>query len=167
MKTHRHVEHILSISYKRLWAIRKLSKACVPPDDILHFYFMKIRSVLESNCVVYHSMLTQDNVNDIERVQKIVLKVILDDQYVDYHHACLSLNLQTLQVRRTKLSLNFGLKCIASEKFSHLFQLNSHISIRNPDRFDVPFAKTSRYLDSPKFYLTRLLNSYFRNEETP
>ena len=27
MKTHRHVEHILSISYKRIWAIRKLKKA--------------------------------------------------------------------------------------------------------------------------------------------
>ena len=166
MKTHRHVEHILSISYKRIWAIRKLKKACVPPVDILHFYFMKIRSVLESNCVVYHSMLTQDNINDIERVQKIVLRVILDDQYVDYHNGCLNLNLQTLQVRRTKLSLNFGLKCIASDKFNHLFKLNSHISIRNPDRFDVPFAKTSRFYDSPKLYLTRLLNSYFRNEET-
>ena len=87
-------------------------------------------------------------------------------KYTLFILVCLNLNLQTLQVRRTKLSLNFGLKCIASEKFNHLFKLNSHVSIRNPDRFDVPFAKTSRYYDSPKLYLTRLLNSYFRNEET-
>ena len=111
-------------------------------------------------------MLTQDNIGDIERVQKIVLRIILDDEYVDYHHACLNLNVQTLQVRRTKLSLNFGLKCIASDKLNHLFKLNSHVTIRNPDRFDVPLARTSRYFDSPKLYLTRLLNAYFRNEET-
>ena len=166
MKTHRHVEHIVAISYKRLWAIPKLKKAGVSNEDILHFYYMKIRSVLETNCAVFHSMLTQDDTNDIERVQKIVLRVILDEKYVDYHHACIFLNVQNLQVRRIKLSLNFGLKCLTSEKFKHLFKLNTHTSIRNPDRFDVPFAHSSRYFNSPKLYLTRLLNSFFRNEHT-
>ena len=129
-----------------------------------NFYFMKIRSVLESNCVVYHSMLTQDNTNDIERIQKIVLRVILDDRYLDYHQACLSFHVQSLQIRRVKLSLNFGLKCLTSNNHKHLFKLNnSHTSIRNPDKFDVPFAKTSRYFDSPKLYITRLLNAHFRD----
>ena len=125
---------------------------------------MKIRSVLESNCPVFHPMLTQENTNNIERIQKIVLRVILDEKYTDYHNACLHLNVQNLQVRRTKLSLTFALKCIASEKFQHLFKLNENTCIRNPDRFDVAFARTTRYMNSPKLYLTRLLNSYFSNE---
>ena len=164
MKVNRHVEHILAICYKRLWAIPKLKKAGISDVDILHFYFMKIRSVLESNCPVFHPMLTQENTNNIERIQKIVLRVILDEKYTDYHNACLHLNVQNLQVRRTKLSLTFALKCIASEKFQHLFKLNENTCIRNPDRFDVAFARTTRYKNSPKLYLTRLLNSYFSNE---
>ena len=127
---------------------------------------MKIRSVLESNCVVFHSMLTQENSNDIERIQKIVLRIILDDQYQDYHQACLALNVQNLQSRRTKISLSFALKCLTSDKHKQLFKLNENTNIRNPDKFDVPFANTTRYLKSPKLYLTRLLNNHFRNEDS-
>ena len=69
---------MLGISYKRLWAIPKLKKAGVPEPDILHFFNIKIRSVLESNCQVFHSMLTQEDTDDIERIQKIVVKIILE-----------------------------------------------------------------------------------------
>ena len=167
MKTHRHIEYILAICYKRIWAIRKLKKAGVPEKDILYFYFMKIRSVLESNCVVYHSMLTNDDTSDIERVQKIVLRIILEFKYTDYHQSCLHLNIQSLQIRRAKISLNFGLKCISSEKFKHLFSPNTNTTIRNPDQFDVPLARSSRYFNSPLLHITRLLNAHFRNLNSP
>ena len=163
MKTLRHTKHILSICYKRIWAIRKLKKSGVSDSDILHFYYIKIRSVLESNCVVCHPMLTNDEANDIERIQKIVLKIILDHRYTDYHEACLALDVQSLQLRRVKLSLNFGLKCIESEKFKHLFKENNQPSLRNPNKYDVPLAKTTRYYNSPLLYITRLLNMHFSN----
>ena len=73
MKTERHVKYMLQICYKRLWAIIKLKKAGISNQDILHFFFMKICSVLESNCPVFHSMLTQEQTDDIECLQKIVL----------------------------------------------------------------------------------------------
>ena len=68
MKPHKHVEYILGIAYKRLWAVSKLKKADVPPKDILFFFFMKIISVLETNCPVFQSMLTLENKDDIERL---------------------------------------------------------------------------------------------------
>ena len=71
MKTDRHVEHILSISYKRIWTIRKLKRAGISNEDILYLYYIKIRSVLESNCVAYHSMLTKENSDDIENSDNI------------------------------------------------------------------------------------------------
>ena len=46
-------EFILAISNKRIWTIRKLKKAGVSDNDVLHVYFMKIRSIFESNCVVF------------------------------------------------------------------------------------------------------------------
>ena len=123
---------------------------------------MKIRSVLESNCAVYHPMLTQEELYDIERIQKIVLKIILDNRYVDYHQSCLLLNVQSLQLRRVKLSLTFSLKCLQSSKFKNLFKINTHTSVRNPEKFNVPFAKSTRYFNSPRLYITRLLNDHFR-----
>ena len=70
MKTNRHVEHLLTIYYKRIWAIRKLNKTGISEKEILHFYNFKIRSVLDTYCVIYHSMLTQEETYDIERIQK-------------------------------------------------------------------------------------------------
>ena len=163
MKVHYHINHILKISYKRIWAIRKLKKAGISDSDILLFYFMKIRSVLESTCVVYHSMLTLTQ--DIERIQKIVIKIILQHRYSDYHHGCLLLGISTLQQRRVKLCLNFGLKCLKNDKFKNLFKLNTNINIRNPDKYDVPLARTTRYFNSPLLYITRLLNSHFKNAQ--
>ena len=123
---------------------------------------MKIRSVLESTCVVYHSMLTLENTHDIERNQKIVIKIILQGRYSEYHHGCLLLGISTLHQRRVKLCLNFGLKCLKNDKFKNLFKLNINTNIRNPDKFDVPLARTTRFFNSPLLYITTLFNSYFK-----
>ena len=124
---------------------------------------MKIRSVLETNCVVFHSMLTLENTHDIERIQKIVVKIILEHRYSDYHEGCLLLGISTLQQRRVKLCLNFGLRCLTNQKFKNLFKLNSNINIRSPDKYNIPLARTTRYFNSPLLFITRLLNSHFKN----
>ena len=162
MKTRKHIDHILKIAYKRLWAIRKLKKAGISDIDILHFYNMKIRSVLESNCVVFHSMLTLEETQDIERIQKIVVKIILEHKYTDYTQGCLVLGITTLKLRRIKLCLNFGLKCLSNSKFKNLFQPNSNLTVRNPDKFEIPLAKTTRNYNSSLLYITRLLNTHCR-----
>ena len=90
-----------------MWAIRKLQRASISPNDILHFFNMKIRSVLETNCPVFHPMLTKEQSDDIERLQKIVLKIILGDKYVSYTQACEHFDIQTLKQRRSQLSLKF------------------------------------------------------------
>ena len=123
--------------------------------------------MLETNAPVFHSMLTQDNSEDIERVQKIVLKVVLDDKYDDYQTACATLKVESLETRRTKLCLKFALKCLKNEKFKDFFELNKareFYQFRDLDRFYVPFAATTRYQNSPKNYLSGLLNEHFRTK---
>ena len=167
MKAHRHVEYISKIAYKRLWAIRKLKKAGISDEDLLHFFFVKIRSVLESNCPVFHSMLTQEGTDDIERIQKIVLRVILDERYTGYDSACKLLNIETLQSRRTKLCLNFAIKSFRSNKFN-LFKddiKTFSYNLRTQHMFHLPFAATSRYYNSPKLYLCRLLQEHLSRSE--
>ena len=71
---------------------------------------MVIRSVLETNCPVFHSMLTLENKEDIERLQKIVLKILLDEKYTSYENACQLMQVETLETRRTNMFLAFASK---------------------------------------------------------
>ena len=162
VKPHRHVKHILDIAYKRLWAVTKLKNAGVPDADILHFFNIKIRSVLETNCPVFHSMLTNEDKDDIERIQKIVLKIILGDKYTSYEAACKIFQVESLNTRRTKICLSFALKCSNSKKFQHMFEPNT---VNTHEKYKVPFAYTSRYQNSPKIFLTKLLNNYYGNQK--
>ena len=163
MKPSMHIENILKIAYGRIWTITRLRSATGKEDDILHFYNMKIRSVLEYAAPVFTAMLTVENVTDIERSKKIVLKIILGDRYQSYDQACLLLNIQSLEDRRKQLSLRFALACLKSDQHRHFFRqrTSTYYKLRKIKSFEVPFCHTDRYYSSPIPYLTRLLNDYF------
>ena len=124
---------------------------------------MKIRSVLESSCPVFHSMLTCEDSNNIESIQKITLRIILGNKYESYTQACKYLKVETLESRRLSLSLNFALKLLDSKHGKEFFQFteNKDIFLRTKPILVQPFAHTERYRNSPLPYLTRLLNIYF------
>ena len=44
---------------------------------------MFIRSIMENSAVVWHSSLSENNRNDLERVQKSAVKIILDELYFE------------------------------------------------------------------------------------
>ena len=161
-----HVLHILKVSYSRLWAISRLKSAGVSDEDILLFYAMKIRSVLEYAAPVFTSMLTAQQVLDIERIQKIVLKVILGPRYISYEHALNSLSISSLENRRRQLSLKFALACIRSPQHRHLFteRKSTYYKLRNIRSFEEPYCHSKRYFNWPIPYLTRLLNEHFHNK---
>ena len=64
--------------------------------------------MVEQSAVVWHSSITKGEKNDLERTQKVSLRVILGDAYTTYHEALQSTGLETLAARRTKLCLNFA-----------------------------------------------------------
>ena len=163
MKPATHVKHITRTAYSRLWAISRLKASGVSNDDIFHFYIMKIRSVLEYAAPVFTSMLTESDKSDIERIQKIVFKIILGQDYVDYQQSCNLMKTSTLQARRQNLSLRFALSCLKSPQHQHLFKQRTspYYNLRNIKSFEVPFSSSDRYYASPIPYLTRLLNDHF------
>ena len=71
---------------------------------------MFIRSKLEQSASVWHSSLSKNNEIDLERVQKLALKVILKDKYGDYKSALRKLNIESLFDRRELLCLKFAKK---------------------------------------------------------
>ena len=103
--------HIIKMAYSRMQLVRKIASFNVPMEDLKHIYIIFVRSLLEQSCTVWHSMLTQENRDDLERVQKSALKIILDQKFKSYENALNILELDTLEERRDKLCLSFAIKC--------------------------------------------------------
>ena len=80
----------------RMGILHRLNEYDVPIEDLVLIYILYIRSVLEQSAVVWHSSLTEENRNDLERVQKTALKIILKNKYHTYESALQRTNLEAL-----------------------------------------------------------------------
>ena len=110
---------------------------------------------------MWHSSLTKENREDLERVQKSALKVILKKDYISYKDALKLANLESLDERREAMGLKFAKNCLKNLNFSKLFPLNnqSHVmKVRNPLKYQINKANTERYKCSSIPYMQRLLN---------
>ena len=100
------------------------------------------------------------------QVQKIVLRIILGNRYVNYDQACMDVNLSTLEQRRIEICLNFGIKCLRHPHHKTLFPSaieNGHY-IRSPAVIQQTTCRTTRYQKSPVPYISKLLDDHFTNE---
>ena len=121
---------------------------------------MYISSIVVQSAVVWNSSITKGEQKDIERVQKVALRIILKDSYETDVNALRLTGLETLAARRTKLCLNFARKCLKNEKTVKMFPLNDlNVNTRNPETYHVTPAKTDRLAKSAKPYMQRLLNA--------
>ena len=121
---------------------------------------LKTREAIYS-LVVWHSSLTKTNENDLERVQKSALKLILKDEYKDYKSALKLLAVDSLFERREKLSLKFAKKCLKNENFKKLFphRKSSHVmEKRKTEKYLIGNINTESYKKSAIPSMLRLLN---------
>ena len=100
---------------------------------------------------------SEEAVSDLERVQKVACKIILQDDYTSYEEALDDLDLQPLRERRDQMCLNFAKRCVKHPKAEHLFPLNT--DDKNKDTYKVQFAKTGRLLKSSIPQMQRALNA--------
>ena len=109
LKWDENTNFLVKKAYKRMELLRKVAHFTVSKEEKRNIYVLYIRSILEQSCVVWHSSLTQDNENDLERVQKAAVKVILGKEYPEnYEQALVRADLDTLKERRTKLCKEFA-----------------------------------------------------------
>ena len=152
----------------RMQFLHKASKFTNNIRDLKQIYISQIRSKLEQSAVVWHSSLTQKNENDLERVQKAALKVILKDRYQSYSDALRTLEIKSLKDRREDLCLKFAKSCLKIEKFKKLFPLNKKdhsMLMRNTERFAIEKYGSVRYQESALPYMKRLLNKYHSDKD--
>ena len=104
--------------------------------------------------------------NDLERIQKVALRIILQSEYKDYINALKVTNLQTLRVRRSLLSQRFAIKCTKNEKMNDMFPLNqTNLNTRYSEKYVVTRAKTSRLANSAIPMMQRQLNKISQNRK--
>ena len=141
--------------------IRRLKPLGATIDELVEVYQTQIRCLVEFAVAAWNSGLTKAQINQLERVQKCALAIILQVEYVSYSHALSTVNLESLQDRRHALCLKFAKKALKHPKFGKWFCPNNltGVDTRSDKTSLKPVqSRTCRFEKSPIAYLTRLLN---------
>ena len=111
---------------------------------------------------MWSSDLTRGEEYDLERIQKVALRIILADDYTDYESGLKISKLQTLKSRRTQLRLRFALKCTKTERTKDMFPTNNQngVYLRYPEKYQVTMASTGRLANSAIPTMQRQLNNH-------
>jgi len=142
----------------RLYFLKQVKHAKVNPKDMLLFYTTWIRPVLEYACSVFHHALPQYLSNNIERLQKRVLRII----YPDLSHAValVAAGISSLYERRQALSETL-FDQIMRDPCHKLHDLlpsrnKSTYCIQTRGYFELPICKTLRFRNT--FIMSRIFN---------
>ena len=156
-----HVDYMSKRAFTMLWMIRRLKPLGASIDELLQVYQTQIRCILEFAVAAWNSGLTKGQVSQIEQVQKCVLAIILEKDYLNYENALVVSGLERLDKRRNDLCLTFAKRAQKHPKLSKWFCKNEQAGVgtrSTKTTFKPVKARTGRYEKSPIAYLTRLLN---------
>ena len=147
LKWNLNTANIVKKANARMELLRKVASFGTPPEDMKTIFILFIRSLFEQSATVWHSSLSQENANDLERVQKSAMKLILQDQYKGYKNALNRLDMETLHERRENLCLNFAIKCTKNKKLGKIFPKNikkHEMTTINREVYKVQFTNMER-----------------------
>ena len=167
MKWISNTKNIISKCYSRLWMLRNLKRYGADETQLKKVYIQQIRSILEMACPVWNAGLTQKEIRDLERIQKISLSIILGQGHVSYTESLEHFNIDPLTTRREKLCLNFIKKTLKNDKFKGWF--NPNVNTVNTRSVKMPLldvhTRTRRYEKSPLPYMTKLYNIHTHGQK--
>ena len=145
----------------KMWLLRRLKIFKLEPEVLFDYYVKEIRPLVEQGVPIWTSGLTKAQVNLIENIQKVALKIILGDFYISYDVACTLFCVPPLEYRRTELSTNFAIKLYRSPRSIEFFEpAKKVVNTRNAQQLLVAEKKsnTKRCQNAPHNYLARLIN---------
>ena len=107
----------------RMQLLHKVKSFGLSKEEMKNIYILFVRSILEQSATVWHSSLSNQNREDLERVQKSAVRLILGNQYKGYRKSLQILEMENLDDRRKELCLRFALKAAKHEKMKKMFPL--------------------------------------------
>ena len=155
------VEHMAKKMRQRFWTLRNLKKNGFTNEELVRVYTTVIRPVLDYGSVVYHSSLTDEQDELLDRQQNQALKCIYGPGISGRRMREMA-GLTTLRQRRIDQCDKFAAKCLASDRFSDWFPTKkTRRSARKAgkcEEYVEKKARCNRLYNSPLFYLRRRLN---------
>ena len=145
----------------RMQLLRELQQFGASNEEMVHIWVLFCRSLLEQSCVVWHSSLTKENTDDLERPQKSFAKLVLKDKYTNYEESLIKLNLESLSERRQELCSKFANNGIKRKQLCDILPENDKqhdMKTRNQEKYKVQFANTKRLKDSSVINMQNILN---------
>ena len=145
------IDHVVEITMKasrRIYLLKQLKRAGIDRKSLILFYCTCIRSVLEYAYQALHTNLPAYLSDQIERVQKIVLKILFPE--VSYSKALEDADLKTLFRRREELCSSLFKQIVESDQHKLAGLLPAHndserYNFRTRRMFSIPNLKTKRF----------------------
>ena len=104
---HENTKQICKKAFSRISLLSKLKYVGIQTDDLLTIYKLFIRCIPEYCSTVFHSSLSEELSNKIDRIQSTCLKVILSESHVSYSAALEMCGLEQLSIRRDNRQPSF------------------------------------------------------------
>jgi hypothetical protein len=156
-----HTREVYLKALSKMWLLRRLKSVKLESEVILDYYLKEIRPLAEHGVAIWNSGLTKGQINDLEKIQKVAFRIILDESYTTYEVACTLLNVSPLEYRRTDLCTKFAVKLFKSPRSSEFFTpavklVNTRSELQLLVKENV--CNTKRCYNAPHNYLSRLVN---------
>ena len=152
-------KYLVKKAYTRMLILRRLNEFNVDRRDMIKIYILFIRVVIEQSSVVWSSSLTQQDMDSLERTQKVALRIIFQDEYISYQNALNLSGLLSVSDRYKTLLYKFAVKCVRNPKTEDIIQKNEVCDrLRHKETYAVPMAKKQRLFKSAIPTMARMLN---------
>ena len=159
LKWNKNTSYICEKARKKLWIIRRMLCFDLSLAQLYDVYVKEVRSILELAVPVWRPGLTLKQKADIESIQKVAFRIILQDSYISYQLACATLGAESLDDRQSRLCLKFAVKNAKSENPLFTIHLN-HFNIRQGGTKVREYKCNSRRFQKSSLpFLARLLNT--------
>ena len=155
-----HIEHLCDTFRRRVWILRHLKAANIDKEGLTRLYQVLVLPTLDYASTVYHSLLTQEQANTLEKLQARALKIIFG--YKSSYTELLNISgVESLWDRRERMMDKFICKLVQSDRFRKDWLPEKefiHHDLRQELFFHEKFARTDRLYKSPKYFIRRRLN---------
>ena len=155
--------HVMTIRKKfrqRYWTLYNLRRNGFTEEELVRVYKTSIRPVADYLDVVYHSLLSDDLDEELDRLQNQALKIIFGSELSGRRLRALA-GVTTLRERRVEHCDKFVAKCLDSDRFSGWFpRRGGRRSGRHAgaEPYMEAFACCERLRGSPVYFFRRRLN---------
>ena len=145
---------MVSRTARRLDILCSLKKFSVGARDLVEIYKVFIRPLVEFGVPVWGSGIIGTQSDEIERLQKRVLRFIAYPPIQSYMQQLTHFGIHLLSERRNELLLHFGLCLLKSEGHHDIFPSTRqsvsryNIQLRNAQSIDLPQCKSQSYKNS-------------------